>query len=214
MRLQGLQTQHRQRLGDDAAHADAGLFGVARQLQRRFGQRFADQCCRRRRQRRQREQARDDRRIATHLQRTELVPFEIDVPRSVCRGTTRLAAGSGINTGSWRPSPLARQPTVAGRAAASSKGEKSSLRHNRPVSAISCSASPPCRGVRPKARKPVSKERSAHNRRRIGRSSSLTKRGGLLSARSMLHSSSALSGSRPLRTVTPKPRASGVQCRT
>ncbi|KFB71978.1 MAG: hypothetical protein AW09_002842 [Candidatus Accumulibacter phosphatis] len=94
MRLQGLQTQHRQRLGNDAAHADAGLFGVARQLQRRFGERFANQCHRRRRQRRQREQARDDRRIATHLQRAELVLFEIDVPRSL-QGNDQAGCGFG-----------------------------------------------------------------------------------------------------------------------
>jgi hypothetical protein len=196
VRLQGLQTQHRHRLGNDAAHADAGLFGVARQLQRRFGERFANQCRRRRRQRRQREQARDDRRIATHLQRTELVLFEIDVPRSRqrndqagCRLGQHGRAGARRRSLASQPSPDAPPPAV--RAKSHPAAQPTGLCHQ-----LQRLAAVP--GRQAEGAQPVSKERSAHSRRRIGRSSSLTKRGGLRERAIDAPQFVGASGSRPL----------------
>jgi hypothetical protein len=113
--------------------------------------------------------------LPSNLQRPDQMP-------SRGRHTTVPAAGrpgssgSGTSIGSRRPSPfschLTTSPDAPPPGVRLENHPCGTSGRSRPSA---CSTSLPCAGPRPKARRPVSKERSAHRRRRMARSSSLTK---------------------------------------
>jgi hypothetical protein len=137
VRVQRSQPQQRHRIGDDAAAAGRCLLGVAGRS--RAGSASASPTS----AAAVADNGGSENRRATTAGLPETCSGPIkclsrSTNQGVCRGMTRLAAGSGTSIASCRPSPLSCQLSVAGRGRGQEQRREVILAAKRPVSAISC----------------------------------------------------------------------------